>query len=97
MQSFSAWIENRVAVAGEIMGLQLPSFDSGDIAVCIVAHNGKATDFDWVAHMRSKFKYDLPAWLCWVWDTLRAVKSDARFKVTKAMSKVGKPAQSRTR
>jgi len=92
MQAFFWWIQGRVAVAGVAMGVELPSFDSGGIVVCLVAHNGKATDFDWAAHMCSKFKLELPAWLSWVWGTLPAVKADAHFKVTKGMLSGGTPA-----
>ena len=80
IDAFCNWMKTSTE---ELAGEQL---EDAEWAVCLVAHSGKATDFDWIAHLNARYKSTLPPWVQWCWDTLPASKLAPEFKVTRGMS-----------
>jgi DNA polymerase III epsilon subunit-like protein len=85
MASFYSWIQSTTeqAISRDI-GKMMTQDEKNTWTVCLVAHNGKATDFDWLVHLNSRFAVSPPSWLVWCWDTLPAVKLMRAYKIGKA-------------
>ena len=70
-------------------GTPMSQLERDSWTVCLVAHNGKATDFDWIGHLNTRYDVSLPSFVVWCWDTLPAIKLLPQYKVTREMKKNG--------
>ena len=53
----------------------------GCTEVCLVAHNGDGTDFDWLCHMLSRHGMKMPLFIKCAWDTLKHAKKHPTFTI----------------
>lgn len=84
------WVRVRsVAAIEHSKGTQMSQLERDSWTVCLVAHNGKSTDFDWTYHLNERYGVSLPPYIVRCWDTLPAIKLHPQFKVAMDMVKNG--------
>lgn len=47
----------------------------------MVAHNGKAFDFNWLLHLNHRYNFKMPLYITWLWDTLLSSKVHPDLKI----------------
>lgn len=59
-------------------------------SVCVVAHNGKGVDFDWICTELARAELDWPSFVKYGWDTLSHARALSKFKKKKGSDEPAK-------